>query len=139
MSCLAHDNFSYSLASAMTMGERIRARLQALDISQAELARRVGIKQPTINALINGSSRSSVHLHKIARELRTTSAFLAGDTDDPDAEVPIDNLTAEERVSLEQLRQLNDRDRKAVLQLLRSLTEEPTPATVHEPKLKYRS
>ena len=114
----------------MTMGERIRARLQALDISQAELARRVGI---------NGSSRSSVHLHKIARELRTTSAFLAGDTDDPDAEVPIDNLTAEERVSLEQLRQLNDRDRKAVLQLLRSLTEEPTPATVHEPKLKYRS
>lgn len=50
-------------------------------MSQAELARRVGIKQPTISDLIAGKSRSSSHLHKIARELQTTPEYLLGETD----------------------------------------------------------
>jgi transcriptional regulator with XRE-family HTH domain len=51
-------------------------------MSQAELARRVGISQPAINALIRGASRSSTHLHRIARELDTTPAYLTGEIDD---------------------------------------------------------
>ena len=53
-------------------------------MSQAELARQVGIAQPTIAKLLNGSSRSSSHLHRIARVLQTTPAYLSGETDDPD-------------------------------------------------------
>lgn len=53
-----------------------------LGISQAELARRVKIAQPTINALIKGNSTGSKHLHKIAAELETSPAWLAGETDD---------------------------------------------------------
>lgn len=66
----------------MTIGDRIRDRLKALDISQAELARRVKISQPTINTLIRGGAEGSKHLHKIAAELETSPAWLAGETDD---------------------------------------------------------
>ena len=72
----------------MTVGERIKERLTALGLSQAELARRVSLSQPAINALIRGSSRSSTHLHRIARELQTTPAYLTSETDDPDHDAP---------------------------------------------------
>lgn len=67
----------------MGMGERVLERLQAADISQAELARRVGVSQPTINNLIHRGKLGSRYLHRIARELGTTPAYLAGETDDP--------------------------------------------------------
>lgn len=72
----------------MTVGQRILLRLQSLGISQSELARRVKMSQPAINALIAGRSRSSTHLHKIARELQTTPAYLSGETDDPASDLP---------------------------------------------------
>lgn len=52
-------------------------------MSQAELARRCGLDQSTINGLIRGSARSSRHLHRIARELGTTAEYLSGETSDP--------------------------------------------------------
>lgn len=52
-------------------------------MSQAELARRVGLKQPTIFKLLSGDSRGSAYLHVIARELGTTPAYLLCETDDP--------------------------------------------------------
>lgn len=68
----------------MTIGTRIKDRLAALGISQAELARRVGLRQSTINGLIRGEARSSRHLHEIARELETTVAYLKEETEDPE-------------------------------------------------------
>lgn len=67
----------------MSIGDRIKERLGALGISQAELARRVKVAQPTINALINGNAEGSKHLHRIAAELETSPAWLVGETDDP--------------------------------------------------------
>jgi phage repressor protein C with HTH and peptisase S24 domain len=81
------DRVSYILA-AMTMGDRIEERLTTLGISQAELARRVKVSQPTINALIRGGSTGSKHLHKIASELETSPAWLVGETDDPSPIAP---------------------------------------------------
>lgn len=54
-------------------------------MSQAKLARLAGLSQPTISDLVRGDSRSSAHLHKIARILGTTSEYLTGEIDDPDA------------------------------------------------------
>ncbi|MXO64873.1 XRE family transcriptional regulator [Altericroceibacterium endophyticum] len=68
----------------MTVGDRIRERLEALEMSGAELARRVGVKQPTISALISGKTRSSSYLHVIARELKTTPEYLTGESDEAD-------------------------------------------------------
>lgn len=72
----------------MTLGQRIQARLIALGWSQSELARRTGLAQTTVNSLVKGDSRSSSHLHRIARELHTTPSYLVGETDDPDENAP---------------------------------------------------
>lgn len=63
---------------------RFKARLEEVDISQAELARRVGVSQQAIQKLASGTAYGSKHLHKIARELGTSAAYLAGETDNPD-------------------------------------------------------
>lgn len=70
------------------IGDRILTRLSVLGKSQSWLARQVGITQPAINGLIRGSSRSSAHLHKIARALLTTPEYLTGETEDPDQNAP---------------------------------------------------
>ncbi|MFZ3485307.1 helix-turn-helix domain-containing protein [Sphingomonas sp. 3-13AW] len=72
----------------MILGERVRERMEAAGLSQAELARRVGVAQPTIFKLIHSNKKGSVHLHRIARELGTTPAYLSGETDDPDQDAP---------------------------------------------------
>lgn len=66
----------------MTVGDRITDRMKARELSQAELARRVGISQAAIWKLLNGG-QGSTHIHRIARELGTTPAYLTGETDDP--------------------------------------------------------
>lgn len=62
---------------------RFRERLEAASLSQAELARRIGVAQATIAKLALGESAGSKHLHRIARELGTTPQYLTGETDDP--------------------------------------------------------
>ena len=62
---------------------RLKERMRSLDMGQSELARRVGVSQPTIYKLLNGGSRGSTHLHEIARVLETTPAYLTNQTDDP--------------------------------------------------------
>lgn len=60
-----------------------------LRISQSELARRIGVSQQTIARLVSGNTYGSKHLHRIARELLTTPAYLVGETDDPDENAPL--------------------------------------------------
>jgi phage repressor protein C with HTH and peptisase S24 domain len=70
---------------AMSMGDRIAARMRKLGMSQSELARRVGVEQPTIHMLIKGKSRTSGKLHRIAQELGTTVDWLEGEIEDESA------------------------------------------------------
>jgi len=67
---------------AMTLATRLKARMDEVGMSQAELARRLGLAQPTIAKLVAGASQRTSHLHRIARELGTTPAYLSGETDD---------------------------------------------------------
>jgi phage repressor protein C with HTH and peptisase S24 domain len=62
--------------------DRFRTLLAARGISQSELARRVGVSQSAIHKLASGNAYGSSHLHKIARELGTSAAYLTGETDD---------------------------------------------------------
>lgn len=68
----------------MFNADRMRARMAERSLSQSELARRVGVSQASIYRLVKGEAYGSKHLHRIARELGTTPAYLAGETDDPD-------------------------------------------------------
>lgn len=54
-------------------------------MSQSELARRVGIRQSSVAALLSGKSQGSKHLHRIARVLETTSEKLTGEDAEPAA------------------------------------------------------
>lgn len=91
-------------------------------LSQSELARRVGITQATIYKLLAGKTYGSTHIHKIARELQTTPAYLTGETDDPDADAPPPpELTQEERDLLECFRVLTPADRGALLHIARAM------------------
>lgn len=117
----------------MSLGPRIEERLAVVGISQSELARRVGVRQSTINSLIRGENRTSRSLVKIARELRTTAAYLSGDSDDPEGEVGQEiSLGSEERDLLDNFGHLAPADRRALLQIARSMAGGGKPSdTVH--------
>lgn len=67
----------------MALADRIEDRLEALNISQSELARRAKLPQSTVNGMIRKGRRSSPHIGVIARALETTAEYLAGNTSDP--------------------------------------------------------
>lgn len=71
----------------MGLGERIEERLESKGWSQAELARRINVSQPTIWKLVSGAAQTSKHLREIARHLDTTEEYLLGETDDPAAKL----------------------------------------------------
>lgn len=125
----------------MTVGERIRSRLAEVGLSQSELARRVSLTQGTIAGLISGRSRSSSHLHKIARVLGTTPAYLSGETNDPDEVVPTEpTLDSETRELNEKFALMHQADRRALLQIARSIVGAARAgATVHDGQLEFRT
>lgn len=63
-------------------GDRLKALMDANNISQSALARAVGISPTSIWKLLNEPSQGSKHTHKIARHLGTTADFLMGESDD---------------------------------------------------------
>lgn len=105
----------------MALGTRISERLTALRLSQSELARRCGIPQTTVNSIIREDRRSSPHLIKLAEALRTTPAYLSGETDDPDSQVADAAISFEERELVSLARNLPREDFDALAQLVRSL------------------
>lgn len=115
--------------------------MRAAGISQAELARRVGVSQPTIFKLIHTSKKGSAHLHRVARELGTTPAYLSGETDNPESEGPDEEvLSSDARELLAAFDQLPIRDRRALVQIATSLAAaNDPPTTLHDKRQDYRS
>ncbi|WP_119083089.1 helix-turn-helix domain-containing protein [Altererythrobacter sp. B11] len=123
----------------MGLGDRIEERLSAIGMTQAELARRVGVRQSTMNSLIRGNSRSSRSLVQIARELRTTPAYLTGETDDPSAAHTAFEINAQERDLLEALRCLNSTDRASVFRHASALAATASStSSLHDKQHTYR-
>ncbi len=130
----------------MIDADRLKDRMEACGLSQAELARRVGVAQTSIFKLLSGRSYNSRYLHIIARELQTTAAFLTGETDDSTAELPDDVLTSQDRDDISLLQRLRTTDRDAIRHLMRSLASDapesrsaPTSVqpTLHSPVRKF--
>lgn len=123
----------------MVIGSRIELRRQDLGISQAELARRVGIRQSTMHSLITGASRSSRSITRIARELRTTPAYLVGDIDDPDSgALDVPSLPSDQQELVDAFRHLSQVDRVALLQIAKSMAGKSNGGTVHTPRREFR-
>lgn len=115
--------------------------MAARGFSQAELARRVGIKQPTIFRLLHGQHYGTKHIHRIARELGTTPAYLTGESDDPEADAPPPpELDSEARELLDRFATLSSPDRRALLHVARSMSNGPAAhGTVHSPAQIFSS
>lgn len=112
----------------MTLGRRVSERMIALGLSQAELARRVGVSQPTIFNVIHRSKKGTTHLHRIARELGTTPAYLTGETDDPQADVPdAPELSREEVQWVAYWRMLDGDERRTMVDLIELLMRHRGP------------
>jgi transcriptional regulator with XRE-family HTH domain len=89
------------------LGNRILERIEALGLTQSELARRVGITQPAIANLIKRGGRSS-HLHAIARELETTPEYLLlGGDDIPAATSGISSAARAEALDTVEIAEFN--------------------------------
>lgn len=120
----------------MELGRRIELRLQVLGISQAELARRADIPQTTVNSLIRSGRRSTPHLVKIARELQTTPAYLAGETDDPALDAPAPTLSSEDQAVLGLYHSLESSGQKAVIEIMRTMAQAALAGTAGQHALK---
>jgi hypothetical protein len=79
-----------------------------------------------------------VHLHAVARALGTTVAYLIGESDDPESDMPDLHITADEEEVLVLLRGLSPFDRATVLRLLRALGERAPAPTVHAPMREFK-
>lgn len=114
-------------------------RMAVLEISQAELARRVGVAQPTIFKLVHDQTYSSRHLVRVARELGTTPNYLTGETDDPDESAPpMPELDSEARELIDRFATLAPADRRALLQVARSMADGAAAyGTVQAPRLSF--
>lgn len=99
----------------MKLGERIDLRRIQLGLSQSELARRVGVRQSTMNSLIRGESYSSRHLLKIARELQVSPAYLTGEVDDPEQDAPSPPALSREQSEMLRLFDALDGPERALL------------------------
>ena len=106
---------------------RLIQLIQQAGLTHAELARRVGVKQPTITRLTTGEQGGSKHIHKIARELRTTPAYLTGETDDVAGDVTEVLLTSQEREMLDLMRAIPEKDRAAILHIARTIAHSFPP------------
>lgn len=102
--------------------DRLRELMAAREISQSELARRVGVSQATIFKLVSGKLYGSRHLHKIARELGTTPAYLTGETNNPDEGAPPPpEFDFREQQLIAAFRNLREEQRLAVLTIVSGL------------------
>lgn len=122
----------------MISGARIKERLKVVGISQAELGRRVGLGQSTINGLIHGEQQGSTKLHQIARVLRTTPAYLSLETDDPDGGLADSDLSFEELELLDLWKGMAPKDQAALLQLARTIASSAASPTVQAKRPDYR-
>ena len=105
----------------MTIGERIKTRREELDISQEELAKRLGYKsRSSINKIELGANNlTQSKIKAIADALDTTPAYIMGwDEESTDTEP---SVTSEESALLERFRQLPPEKQRLLLSLAQEL------------------
>lgn len=107
---------------AEIVGSRLRQLIADRGTNQSELARAMGISQPSVGRLISGETRETGKLLELARALRTTPDYLVGFSDDPDALPPSGSqLSSEEREMLACLNSIDASDRAAIIQVMRAM------------------
>lgn len=86
----------------MILGDRIRTRLSALGMSQATLAREIGVSPQAISKMVNAGTTDTARIYQLAQALKTSPAYLRGEASDPapDASVSITPQSMAEQLDL---------------------------------------
>lgn len=105
----------------MDIGERIKRRREELDMSQAELARKVGYSSRSTITRIerDGNGISQDKIVAIAQALKTTPSYLMGWEDEEVA-----TLTAMQEETMEKFLMLNYEHQLVVKSIVDTLTEQ---------------
>lgn len=104
-------------------------------LSYSEVARQLGVKQPTISRIAKGEQRSTARLDHLAQIVQTTPAYLTGETDDPSPNAaPNPSFDRVERELVLGLRELQPGDRAALLRIANSLRPPPPPERALPPE-----
>lgn len=77
----------------MSVGQRIQERIDATGISQADIARAIGVSPQAVSKIVRGDTHQPQRLYQIARTLKTTPEYLLGETDDPSGPLGEQQLT----------------------------------------------
>lgn len=77
----------------MTVGQRIQERIDATGISQAAIARAIGVSPQAVSKMVRGDTHQPQRLYQLARALKTTPEYLLGETDDPAPKLGEQQLT----------------------------------------------
>lgn len=67
----------------MLIGSRLKERLEVCGVSQARLAREIGVTPQAISKMVLGETTDTAKIYQIASFLHTTPEYLTGDSDDP--------------------------------------------------------
>lgn len=71
------------MVAAVSVGDRIQERIDALGLTQAAIAREIGVSPQAISKMVKGDTREPQRLYQIARALKTSPEYLLGESDDP--------------------------------------------------------
>ncbi|MEP9401883.1 helix-turn-helix domain-containing protein [Sphingomonas silueang] len=119
--------------------ERLAARIDELGLTQAQVARSIGLQPPSINRLVRGKHAQTRHIFGLARAVRTSPEYLTGMTDDPDADyADHPELTPEQTEWLELFDALDAASRNSLMQIARTLVTGMNTPTINSPKPAYR-
>ena len=69
------------MTEQQSIPKRLYDAMRISQISQSELARRIGVSQGTIQHILRGTTRKSKYIPDIARELRVPVSWLQGEED----------------------------------------------------------
>lgn len=108
-----------------TLGDRIKKRMDALGLSQGEVADLAGISQVAIHKLIAGKSLKTDHPLELANALQCSPHWLVTGQDDPNIRHGVkegaqgyDVETSDEMILLATWRAMNHDQQKSLLTIL---------------------
>lgn len=140
ISCRADGRYGSGLSdaeSSTALSERMRMALSASGLTQAELARRVGVRQPSVNDWLSGKTKilKAATALKVATALRVDPAWLLwGDGQGPvsgeysSGHPPLPSLEAALKTMLDAIHSCPARHKEEVRQLLLLLLDHDAPA-----------
>lgn len=108
----------------MTVGDRIKIQREAMNISQTDLANKIGISKQTLykyeKNIVTNIPQDKIVM--IASELSTTPQYLMGWLDN--GENPKENLTETQQALFDFISRLDEERARLAIRILRSLLDD---------------